>query len=165
MGWRRDVLGFSGRLVLVKHTLSSIPIYLLLVFRAPSYFVGKVRSMIIRFLWGKGDGGGMCWKKWEDLCRPMGNGGLGLRDIGCFNQALLAKQAWRLLTEPNLLLARVLLGKYCYGESLFDCRVKSGCSLGWRSIWWALQLLQKGLGCRWGMESVLRFLGVNGFQV
>lgn len=69
-------------MVLAKHTLSTIPIYLFSIFRAPAYFVQKVRRMLIRFLWGKGDGGGICWKKWEDLCKPLGHGGLGIRDLG-----------------------------------------------------------------------------------
>lgn len=43
-------LNFSGRLaVLAKHTLSTIPIYLFLVFRAPVYFVQEVRKIIVRF--------------------------------------------------------------------------------------------------------------------
>lgn len=40
---------------------------------------------------GKGDGGGIQRKKLSDLCKPMCMGGLGLRDVDCFTQALLAK--------------------------------------------------------------------------
>lgn len=54
--WRTPCLNFASQLVLVKHTLSTIPIYLFSVFRAPGYFVKNVRSILIKFLWGKGDG-------------------------------------------------------------------------------------------------------------
>lgn len=80
-------------MTLVKYVLSTIPICLFSVFKAPSYFISKVRSIIIRFSWGKGDGGGISWMKWANFCKPLSWGGLGMRDLGCFNQALLAKVA------------------------------------------------------------------------
>jgi hypothetical protein len=37
---------------------------------------------------------------------------MGFRDFQLFNQAMLAKQGWRLITKPNSLCAKVLKGKY-----------------------------------------------------
>lgn len=62
--WTIDLLVFPGRLTLVKHTLLVIPIYLFLGFRAPAYFIKKVRSIIVRFLWGGGAESGIPWMKW-----------------------------------------------------------------------------------------------------
>jgi hypothetical protein len=39
-------------------------------------------------------------------------GGMGFRDFHSFNLAMLAKQSWRLITEPTSLCARVLRAKY-----------------------------------------------------
>lgn len=49
---------------------------------------------------------------WPQLFQPKKQGGLGFRDLCAFNLALLAKQRWRLLTNPDSLLARVLEAKY-----------------------------------------------------
>lgn len=65
--------------------------------------------------------------------------------VGCFNQALLAKQAWRSMLDPNSLFARVLLGKYCWGMNFLEGVPKPDCSSGWRSILWGQDLLRKGL--------------------
>lgn len=47
--------------------------------------------------------------KWQRLCEPKGEGGLGFKDLYAFNLALFAKQGWRLLQLPNSLV--VLLFK------------------------------------------------------
>ncbi|KAF8052172.1 hypothetical protein N665_1594s0005 [Sinapis alba] len=52
------------------------------------------------------------WEKWEKLCLPREEGGIGFRMIHEFNLALLAKQLCRLVQYPDLLVARVLRGKY-----------------------------------------------------
>lgn len=39
------------------------------------------------------------------------SGGIGFKDFGIMNQALLAKQAWRLANNLNALWAQIIKGK------------------------------------------------------
>ena len=53
-------------------------------------------------------------EKWDSLCVAKMEGGLGFKELGSFNQALLAKQAWWLISNLTSLFAKVLLGKYSF---------------------------------------------------
>ncbi|KAL9675126.1 hypothetical protein QQ045_003327 [Rhodiola kirilowii] len=54
----------------------------------------------------------MHWLKYSLLCQPKDNAGLGFRDLNLLNQAFLAKQGWRIFSQPNLLLSQVMQARY-----------------------------------------------------
>jgi hypothetical protein len=60
------------------------------------------------------------------MCMPKSSGGMGFRDIQSFNLAMLAKQVWRLLREPDSLCARVLRARYYPDGKLLNAKMKSG---------------------------------------
>ena len=141
-GWKTALLTFAGRVTLIKHALLAISLYLLSVFKAPSYFFKRVQSLVTKFLWKPSTQKGICWKKWADLCKPMGLGGLGFRDLKAMNQSLLAKTAWCIYKQPQSLLSQVLLGKYCPNQDFWRCSASAHSSWGWKGIIWGKQLLK-----------------------
>lgn len=62
------------------------------------------------------------------------------------NDAFLAKIGWRILKNPNCLLARYLLGKYCNAEPFLKCKTPTGAFHGWRSVLIGRDLLLKQIG-------------------
>lgn len=62
----------------------------------------------------------------------------------------MAKQVWRLFTNPNLLVSRVIQGRYAHNDSILNAPIKAKCSFFWRIFVWARELLQKGLRKRIG---------------
>lgn len=60
------------------------------------------------FWWGNGGGLNkeIKWLSWSKLDLKE-NGGMGFKDLYMSNLALLGKQVWRLVTNPNFLVARL----------------------------------------------------------
>ena len=87
----------------------------------------------------------MHWKSWADISNVKGKGGLGFRDVQCFNNALLAKQVWRMLTNPNLLVSKVVKRRYFPKSSILDARVKNGALWIWQSLHSSIEMLKSGL--------------------
>jgi len=79
--------------------------------------------------------------------------GWGFRDLESFNLALLAKQVWRLLFEPDSLWTRVLRAKYYLDGKLLNAKPKSGSSFTWQSILSGLDCFKQGYIWRVGDGS------------
>ena len=116
-------------------------------FQLPMSLCKRIQSVLTRFWWDDNDGTKkICWTSWDKMSKPKKLGGLGFRDIQLFNKALLAKQSWRILTNPQCLVARVLRGKYGQQQSFMDVKPAASCSHGWRGILLGRDLLSKNLG-------------------
>ena len=91
-------------MTLIKSTLNSIPIYFISFFRIPKKVVHKLITIQRRFLRGGDmDNHKIAWVSWETVCLSKEKGGLGIRDLTKFNQALLGKWKWDLF-HPMLLM-------------------------------------------------------------
>lgn len=106
LNWSTRFLSGAGKHVLLKAVLTAIPAYAMSCFMLPASLCKQIQSLLTRFWWdSKHNVRKMCWVAWSRLTLPKNLGGLGFRDITCYNQALLAKIAWRLIREPHSLLA------------------------------------------------------------
>lgn len=136
----------AGKEVLIKFVAQSIPTFIMSVFKIPLGVCDDLNCMVSNYYWGAEDGRRKThWYAWNKMQRPKSHGGLGFRDFRLFNQALLARQAWRLLTFPDSLRARLLKVKYYPNGRLEDTVFSGNPSPTWQAICHGLELLKKGI--------------------
>jgi len=154
--WKSKHLSLGGRLVLLNSVLSSLPVYALSFFKAPSGIISFIESILNCFFFfflggGSDDHRKITWVDCNTICGSKEVGGFGVRRINEFNIALLGNWCWRVLTKSSSLWFRVLSARYgMEGGSL-----KGGgreASL-W---WWDIYLLCRD---RWFNDHVERSLG------
>ena len=114
---KRLYLSKSGRLTLLKSTLSSLPTYYLSLFTNPKAVAARLEHIQRNLLCGSSV---KCFKyplvAWEKVCLSHVLGGLGIRKLVPFNQALLGKWLWSFGHETSHLWRRVIAMKIRGGK-------------------------------------------------
>lgn len=133
-------------------------------FRFPDAVCNELNATMARFWWGDGtDKRKIHWMSWEKMVEKKSVGGLGLRDISCFNLAMLAKFGWRLLTDgASSLVARVLKARYYPNTTFLSVECSANPSWAWRSVLAGRIILQNGARWRVG-NGVSKWLWILGF--
>ncbi|XP_021736564.1 uncharacterized protein LOC110703122 [Chenopodium quinoa] len=155
-GWKEKLLSRAGKEVLLKAVIQAIPTYLMGVYKFPCSVVEKIGSAMARFFWGqKGMRRKVHWRSWAAMCTPKCLGGMGFRDLSVFNDALLGRQAWRLVFKDGSLLSKVMKAKYYPNCDFLDASLGYAGSYSWRSIWSSKSLVKEGVIWRIGNGSTV----------
>jgi len=110
--WSSKFLSAAGKVIMLKSVLASMPAYTMSCFKLTGSLYKRIQSALTRFWWDDSmEKKKMCWVFWKTLIKAKLAGGLGFRDFQSFNDAVLAKLSWRILTKPDCLLTKTFLGK------------------------------------------------------
>lgn len=119
----------------------------MMVFLLPLGLCQEMENLMNEYWWSGtiGAGKGIRWRSWAGLCMPKSKGGMGFRKLHETNLSLLGKQAWRLLTKPDSLVARVYKARYYSQSSFLEARMGSNPSYIWRSLMAVQSVLHNGV--------------------
>ncbi|XP_047978624.1 uncharacterized protein LOC125220501 [Salvia hispanica] len=112
-GWSHRHLSFGGRLTLLKSVLGAIPIHIFQVLEPTKGALRQIEQVMARFLWGSCNSSRKThWIKWQQVCLPTDEGGLGIRGLADSMEAFSIKLWWR-FREQGSLWASYMYQKYC----------------------------------------------------
>jgi hypothetical protein len=153
-GCKGNFLSQTGKEVLLKAVIQTIPTYTISAFQLPKTLCRDINSMMTKFWWGhKQNDKRIAWMNWSKLGRAKEWGGMGYKDLEWFNMALLAKQGWRLVQNPGGLVVTVLAEQYYPHGNFMEACLSKRPSYVWRSIWNSQKLLAMGLAWKVGDGS------------
>ncbi|CAN1812809.1 Putative ribonuclease H protein At1g65750 [Linum perenne] len=111
--WKGLLLSHAGKMTLLKAVIQAIPTYIMSLFLLPKKMINQMNSLLRMFFWsGSMTKKAIHWCKGSKLCDSKSSRGVGFKEFGMFNTALLARQGWRLLNQPDTLWAKLLKSLY-----------------------------------------------------
>jgi len=133
-GWKGKMLSVGGRLILINSVLSSLPMFMLSFFEIPKGVLEKIDCFRSRFYW-QGDQHKRKFRlaRWEFMCQPKVQGGLGIQNLDIQNKCLLSKWLFKLLNEEGLW-QELLRNKYLKDKPLGCCTKKPTDSHFWKGL-------------------------------
>ena len=133
--WTSRSLSYAGRLQLIASVLHSIQVYWCSQFIIPKCTIAKIEQMFNSFLWFGNMGNAQCAKvRWESVCLPKEEGGLGLRRVKDSNDANVMKHIWNLFYRKDSLWVAWVRRWYFRQGSFWCAKVPAICSWSWRKL-------------------------------
>ena len=150
-GWKEKLLSIAGREVLIKAVIQAIPTYTMSCFKLLKGLIKELEVLIRKFWWHySNDSRKVHWVSWERLCEAKEVGGMEFKEIKKFNEALLAKQVWRMMHNSDFLCFRVFKARFFPNCSILDAKDSNSGSYAWKSILGARDVIKKGMVWRIG---------------
>ncbi|KAL2246963.1 UNVERIFIED_CONTAM: Transposon TX1 uncharacterized protein [Sesamum indicum] len=133
-GWEGMSLSYAGRVQIIKSVLSALSIYWAAAFILPKAIIKEVEKHLRRFLWKGTSMTGYAKVAWKDVCKPIGQGGLGIKDIDALNRALMTKKLCDVIRcdRTCIWVEWLQLGRL-HNNSIWTVDEKGG-SWGWRKL-------------------------------
>ncbi|XP_031120323.1 uncharacterized protein LOC116023462 [Ipomoea triloba] len=115
-------------------------------------FCEHIERLMNKYWWQskQNGGGGVRWLSWNRMSLSKSEGGIGFKNLHKFNVALLAKQGWRMLDNPESVVSRLYQSRYFNGKNFLEANLGTNPSYCWRSILARQAVLKRGCFCRIG---------------
>ncbi|KAL0297854.1 UNVERIFIED_CONTAM: hypothetical protein Sangu_3175900 [Sesamum angustifolium] len=147
-GWNQLQLTYAGRTQLIKSVLSAIHQYWCSVFMLPKGVIKAIEAKLQNFLWRGGTATGGYKVAWEQVCKPVTHGGLGIRNLQLMNNALMSKHLWHILIQKQESIWVSWITKYKLKHGTLWAAKENEGSWIWKKLLKLRAQLLNGVQCR-----------------
>lgn len=147
--WQSKPISRAGKTVLIRNVAQAIPSYTMSCFLLPKTLCQELERLLNNFWWRSSLAGnkGINWHSWNSMSLSKSKGGLGFRNLYGFNIALLGKQCWNFMNNPDSLVSRLFRARYFPNSHFLQAAKGNDGSFIWNGIWTAKEELRRGF--RW----------------
>jgi hypothetical protein len=132
--WKGKLLSYGDRLVLINSVLTSLPMFMLSFLEIPVGVRKRLDFYRSRFFWQSDeDNRKYRLTRWNIICRPKDQGGLGIEVLELKNKCLLSKWLFKLLNEEGVW-QELLHNKYLSQKTLAEVQAKPTDSPFWKGL-------------------------------
>ncbi|KAL0283962.1 UNVERIFIED_CONTAM: Retrovirus-related Pol polyprotein from type-2 retrotransposable element R2DM [Sesamum radiatum] len=109
-------------------------VYWAMAFILPKHVIKEIEKRLRNFLWKGSIETGYAKVSWKQVCRPVNEGGLGIRDIHALNKSLMSRHLWRLIAqERSSIWVNWIFHYRLQHYSVWTISTRSG-TWGWRKL-------------------------------
>ncbi|KAL0910886.1 hypothetical protein M5K25_018983 [Dendrobium thyrsiflorum] len=131
--WDSRSLSLAGKVLLIKSSLLSLPIFLSSITLVPKSILQNVDKLCRDFLWNKDNARkGLHYIAWDDICKPKVLGGMGIHSATAKTGPLRSRITWRFIQNPNSFCNRIIISKY--GDNVWKDKCRRGQSSSWKIL-------------------------------
>ena len=136
----------------------AIPSYCRSTFLLPKSLADELQKIMNSFWWGTRANGErrLNWFRWDRLCDKKGEGAIGFRSLRDFNLAMLGKQGWKVIMNPDSLIVHVFKARYFRDKDYHTTQLGLNPSFSWEGIWNAQPIISYGVWWRIGNGTKIR---------
>ncbi|KAL8118569.1 hypothetical protein AgCh_016186 [Apium graveolens] len=159
--WDGNYISRSGKEILIKSVAQALPTYAMNVFLLPIEIKKNIEKTLSHYWWKTSQAKNSCliWMNWERRSKHKSSGGMGFRDFRDFNLAMLGKQGWRFISNPNSLVTKLYKARYFANSDFLNSELGHNPSFIWHSICEAKHLIRDGVRWRIGTGDNINIVG------
>ncbi|XP_074301044.1 uncharacterized protein LOC141632393 [Silene latifolia] len=148
MNWANHSLSYAGKALLVNSVIFCLHTFWGASVVLPKGIAKRIIKLCKDFLWGIADGSRRhVFLKWQFLCSPKLEGGIGIKEVLSWNCAQMMKWVWKFFYRPHCIWTRWITTYVLKGTSLWEAQQTFSNSWYWNNVLKIKDLLLGLAGC------------------